>query len=132
VFDLTTQDYLTAFDAWLSQHIYAAVKSGKDLAFTERRFNLGLKLDDDGSAWDYLLIQPGSLPPPGRPWSVYRLHGVHPNGPASQLAAAPQSANKQRAFITGLIEAVFGDPCPSRRAPAPARVKPAPVLRLVE
>ncbi len=58
------QDYLTAFDHWLSLHICAAVKAGKDLAFRDRRLNCALKLDDDGAAWDYLMLQPGAAPPP--------------------------------------------------------------------
>ena len=104
---MTIQDYLAAFDQWLSQHIYAASKAGKDLAFRDRRLNCALKLDDDAGAWDYVLLEPGAAPPPGRDWSVYRLHGV-------ELTDAPIdfSVHKARrgryAIIAELAEAVFG------------------------
>jgi hypothetical protein len=101
---MTIEDYLTAFDQWLSQHIYAATKAGKDFAFRDRRLNCALKLDDDGAAWDYVLLDPGASPPPGHAWSIYRLQGVGP----SQAPPAPRADRAERATVAGLAEAVFG------------------------
>lgn len=120
---LNTQDYLTAFDHWLSQHICAAVKAGKDLAFRDRRLNCALKLDDDGAAWDYLMLEPGAAPPPGHVWSVCRLHGVQPPAPAIAPPRA-KTVQRRRALIDNLAEAVFG----FSRAPSKAG---APYLRVV-
>jgi|GEM_PF-7014382 hypothetical protein len=97
------QVYLSTFDQWLSQHIYIAVKSGKDLAFRDRRFNSILKLDEDGAAWDYVMLEPGSPVPPGGAWSVYRLHGVQPN-----VARLETVAPKRRNLIEYLTQAAFG------------------------
>ena len=116
---VTAQEYLAAFDTWLSQHIHAAMKSGKDLAFKERRMNFVLKLDDDGSAWDYVLLEPGARPPPGHAWSVYRLHAVRPPvRPAPEPpAAAPVS--RRRGRLAGLVDALLGHSfAPSRAANA--------------
>ena len=123
---MTTQDYLNAFDTWLSQHIYAAMKSGKDLAFKERRVNCALKLDDDGAAWDYLLLDPGAAPPAGHAWSVYRLHGVHPIS-EGRPPAPPATAPRRNGLIVGLAQFLFG-----QRVAAQARsLDGQPALRLV-
>ena len=103
---MTVQDYLTAFDQWLSQHICAANKAGKDLAFRDRRLNCSLKLDDDGAAWDYIFLEPGAAPPPGRDWSVYRLHGVEVTDAPIPLPA-PKVRRRRSALIARLVEAVF-------------------------
>ncbi len=104
---MTIQDYLTAFDQWLSQHIHAAHKAGKDFAFRDRRHNCILKLDDDGAAWDYVLLDPGASPPPGHAWSIYRLQGVGP----CQAPPAPSADRPERAKVAFLAEAVFGRSC---------------------
>ena len=62
---MSTEDYLAAFDLWLSHHVNAALKAGKDLAYCDRRLNSGLKLDEYGSAWDYVMLEPGGGAPPG-------------------------------------------------------------------
>ncbi len=103
---LNAQDYLTAFDGWLTDHIHAAVKSGKDFAFKDRRLNYAFKLDDDGAAWDYVLIEPGAMPPPGHSWTIYRLHGVAPAEVAVQPAPPPRP--RRRMFAGGLAQAMFG------------------------
>ncbi len=105
---MTTEDYLTAFDGWLSHHIHVAVKSGRDLAFRDRRFNCSLKLDDDGSAWDYLLIEPGTAPPPGHAWTVYRLHGLTEPPAEPIVVPHPLMAKRRRDFIDSMAEIVFG------------------------
>ena len=122
---MQTEDYISAFDTWLSQHIYAATTSGKDLAFKERHLNCDLKLDDGESVWDCLLIDPGSLPPTGHVWTVYRLHGVYPFIRREE----PQSpaAVSKRKLVEGLAEALFGQPAPSMPPLRTAR----PALRLV-
>jgi hypothetical protein len=120
---MDVQDYLGAFDHWLSQHIHAAAKAGKDLAFRDRRLNCALKLDDDGAAWDYLMLNPGAAPPPGHVWTVYRLHGVEP--PAAAVAPPlPKTLRRRRALIDRLAQALFG----LGRAPAKRK---ASHLRLV-
>ena len=111
---MSTQDYLTAFDRWLSQHICAATKAGKDFAFFDRRLNCSFKLDDDGAAWDYVLLEPGEDPPPGRAWSVYRLQGVA-RRPAQELTVSIER-RRQGDLIGRLMQAVFGSPKPQGRA----------------
>ena len=117
------QDYLTAFDRWLSLHICAAVKAGKDLAFRDRRLNCALKLDDDAAAWDYLMLDPGAAPPPGHVWTVYRLHGVQPPAPAIAPPHA-KTLRRRSALIDSLAQTLFG----VGRTPTKAR---ASHLRLV-
>lgn len=109
------QDYLTAFDHWLSQHIHAAVKAGKDLAFRDRRLNCALKLDDDGAAWDYLMLDPGAAPPPGHIWTVYRLHGAEPPPPAV-APPRPTVLRRRRALIDSLAQTLFGFGWPRAKA----------------
>ncbi len=104
---MTTQDYLNAFDHWLSQHICAANKAGKDLAFRDRYLNCAFKLDEDGAAWDYLLLEPGAAPPNGHPWSVYRLQGVTPSAAPAE-PQRPVVRQRRRALLSELAEAVFG------------------------
>lgn len=104
---MTTQDYLTAFDQWLSQQIYAATRAGKDLAFRDRRHDCDLRLDDDGAAWDYMLLDSGAAPPLGQAWSVYRLQGVSPSAAPAE-PPRPVVRQRRRALICDLAEAVFG------------------------
>ncbi len=104
---MTIQDYLTAFDQWLSNHIHAAVKAGKDFAFRDRGLNCALRLDDDGAAWDYIFLDPGAAPPPGHAWSVYRLHGVVPSDPPAE-PPVPRTDSHRRAEVADLAQTVFG------------------------
>ena len=121
---MSAQEYFDAFDFWLSQHVNAALKAGKDLAFRDRRFNCGFKLDDDGAAWDYVFLAPGEEPPPGRAWSVYRLHGVAPGPkPKADMRVACLESRREQDLVGRLTAAVFGVARP--------RAKGRPHLRLV-
>jgi hypothetical protein len=106
---MTAQDYLTAFDLWLTARIEEAHAFGKDLAFRDRTVNSPLKLDDDGAAWDHRLLEPGQSAPQGEGWSVYRLQGVWPDFAGEAAPEPPRAAGRRRKpLIAALSEAVFG------------------------
>jgi hypothetical protein len=112
---MTAEEYLSAFDHWLSWHIHAAVKAGKDIAFRDRGFNFDPKLDEDGAAWEYVFLEPGAGSPPGHAWTIYRLQGEAPR--PARPPPAPV-ARRQRRMIEDLSGRVFAD------QPAPIRSKP--------
>ncbi len=125
---MSTEDYLAAFDLWLSLHVNAALKAGKDLAYCDRHFNSSLKLDEYGSAWDYVMLEPGAIPPGGRAWSVCRLHGVLPQ-PAAKVMPEKKvvslQARRERNLIGRMAEVLFTPP------PQPKIRRAKPNLRLV-
>jgi hypothetical protein len=111
---VTAEDYIDAFDHWSSLHIHAAIKAGKDLAFRDRSAHFSLELDDDGAAWEYLLLEPGACPPPGHAWTVYRLHNTGAARPADP--APPPVARRRRLTIETLAERVFAGAFPAAKA----------------
>jgi hypothetical protein len=114
------EDYLAAFDLWLTCHIQAATKSGKDFAYCERGAISALQLDDSGSAWDYAFLEPGA-PSPGPAWTVYRLSGV----PARLPTPAPSPTVvvfQRRSKVADLVKTLFGpghftSPSPKPQSP---------------
>jgi hypothetical protein len=64
-------ELIECFDAWLSERLAEARGAGKDLAF----FDSELRRTPDGrlTGWTHLLLDPGSNPPLGESWTVYRL-----------------------------------------------------------
>jgi len=109
---MDADEYLTAFDLWLSRYIESAMKAGKDLAFRDRKAHGEAALDDSGSAWDHLLLEPGA-PSPGRGWTVYRLQGVAPKpAPADldpvKLGPAESAPLQRRAPVATFVRTLFG------------------------
>jgi hypothetical protein len=111
---LTVEEYLTAFDHWLSWHIHAAVKAGKDFAFRDRSFNFDPKLDEEGVAWAYVFLEPGACPPPGHAWTVYRLHEARVE--ACPVRPPPAMPRRRRRMIEDLAERVFTGASPPLKA----------------
>ncbi len=64
-------DLIESFDAWLSDRLQEAYAANKDLAF----FDTQMTRLDDGRlvGWSHVLLEPGSHPPLGETWTVYRL-----------------------------------------------------------
>ncbi len=106
---MTAEEYLTAFDNWQTQYIGAAISTGKDFAFRERRTNRGFELDADRSGWDHVFLDPGA-PAPGPGWTVYRLHGVAAAPPPAAASGEPAVARHQRTGMTERLRTVFAGP----------------------
>lgn len=70
---ISAKAVLDAFDRWLSHRIAEARAAGMDLAFHDRELDIAPGRDPALVGWSHLLLEPGTSPPPGPDWTLYRL-----------------------------------------------------------
>lgn len=78
---------LESFAAWLDLRLAEATRTGMDLAFRDRPFDIDPDRKPPLVGWEHRFIQPGGPEPRGRMWTVYRLHDQRPAETATRRAS---------------------------------------------
>jgi hypothetical protein len=84
---LSANCVLVAFGEWLDQRLAEAMRLDMDLAFRDRPFDIEVGRMPALVGWEHRYLLPGSPPPRGKMWTVYRLQD-QTGRPAPLLAHA--------------------------------------------